>query len=165
MAGPELLALATVVSSGASIVQGVQASNAAKANARAYEADAVAAQQAAALAEQQSRRESERLLSTQRARYAAAGVTLEGSPLLVQVDSAKQAELEALTIRYGGNVEATANRNKAAFQRSNASAYRAAGLINAGQTLLAGANDGVFKLAPTGPSYPVTPAVKTGGAL
>ncbi|MEM7122067.1 MAG: hypothetical protein AAF563_12360 [Pseudomonadota bacterium] len=155
--GPELVLLAaTVVSAGAAVAQGVQASNAAKANAKALEADAIATQQSARLQEQQSRRQTARLLATQRARFGKAGVTLQGTPLLVQDETAAEGELEARIIRFGGNVDATSLRNSAAVQRSEASALRTGGFLNAGQTLLAGADAGAFgsrgrTTAPTGP--------------
>lgn len=138
MAGPELLLAASIVSAGASVAQGIQASNAAKANAKAFEADAVAAQQSARLKERQSRRETARLLATQRARFGKAGVTLQGSPLLVQDEAVAEGELEARIIRFGGNVDATSLRNKAAVQRSEASQLRTAGFLKAGQSLLTG---------------------------
>ena len=45
------------------------------------------------------------IIATQEARYSASGVTMEGSPLLVQMESLKESEEQLRRIREGGEVE------------------------------------------------------------
>lgn len=52
------------------------------------------------------RREARRVQGATRAAYGASGVTMEGSPLDVLEDSASQAELDALTLQYRGELRA-----------------------------------------------------------
>jgi len=52
-------------------------------------------------------KEHRRLLATQRARYGAAGMTLEGTPLLVQMESMRESEEELERIKAGGEAYAT----------------------------------------------------------
>ena len=51
-----------------------------------------------------------RILASQRALYGAAGVTMEGSPLLVQIESLKESEEELARIRQFGEYEASQQR-------------------------------------------------------
>src|SRR3989304_4722309 len=68
---------------------------------------AIAARQAAAVAAENARERHQRVLAAQRARLGAAGVmSTEGSPLIVQMESAEQAALEEARIRYAGQVQA-----------------------------------------------------------
>lgn len=75
-----------------------------------------------------------------RAAYGASGVSLEGSPLDVLENSAAEAELDALTIRYKGKVGAMGSESEAATQRARASNAKTEGYYNAGTALLGGAN-------------------------
>lgn len=75
----------------------------------AAEMEAVSTREAAFFEEQQSRRRSALLLGRQRARTAASGLAVtSGSPLLLELDSIRQAEIEALTIRRSGESVAEA---------------------------------------------------------
>lgn len=91
----------TVASIGASIAGGVQQQAAAKANAKA-------ATQAAAFDELRQRERAQKLLAQQRVGYAKGGVTLEGTPTEVLADTAADAEIDALAIRWGGASRAAA---------------------------------------------------------
>ena len=53
----------------------------------------------------QYRQKAEKTLAAQRAGWAKAGVTMEGTPLLVAVESMAEADIDALAIRYAGTVE------------------------------------------------------------
>lgn len=67
-----------------------------------------AAAQASKIAEQKAKDEEKRhrsIIATQEARYAASGVTMEGSPLLVKMESLKESEEQLRRIREGGKVE------------------------------------------------------------
>jgi hypothetical protein len=142
--GPEVLAVmtavSTVVSAGAQFMQGQSAARAASANAAMAEEEAQRARQTAAVEEQRNRDQSRRIISAQRAAYGASGVVSEeGSPLLALADSASEAELDALTIRYSGATQARRLQAQAASDRASASGARMQGLVGAGTTLLGGA--------------------------
>jgi hypothetical protein len=74
-------------------------------------------------------------------RQAASGVlTTEGSPLVVAMDSARQAERDQQLLRFGTDVRATGWAAEAELQGSAAKWYQKAGTLNAGVSLLAGAS-------------------------
>lgn len=99
-------------------------------NAAVAERDAVAQRQAAAAQEQIIRARAARMLSKQRALYAKAGVTMEGTPLAVLADQAQQAELDALTARYEGEIGAQRSQSQAAGLRaSGTNALRAGYMV------------------------------------
>jgi hypothetical protein len=109
-------------------------------NAEVMRANAQTAQTKAAYEESQYRDKARRVLSMQRLGYAKAGVDIgSGSPLDFYLDQVKQAEKEALAIRYGGDVEATSWLNKASGSEWGADQTRSAGLLTAGSTILKGA--------------------------
>ncbi len=82
--------------------------------------------------EQASRDRLRKLMGTQRAMYAKAGVNLSsGSPLLVLAETAAEGEKEALNIRYGGQEESN-------LQRFYGTQAKKAGTIGAASTLLTG---------------------------
>ena len=67
-----------------------------------------AAEQARKIAGQRADDEAKRhkaIIATQEARYAASGVTMEGSPLLVQMESLKESEEQLRRIREGGEYQ------------------------------------------------------------
>lgn len=86
-------------------------------NAQLAEREAVEAQEAAAYEEQKFRKGGERLKARQRARYAKAGVTFEGTPLDVMEQTASELEMDALMIRRGGQVGARRLTAEAQLQR------------------------------------------------
>lgn len=92
-----------------------------KANAQAAEQEAQNFEQTAAFQERQFRRSAELEAGKGRAIAAASGVRADtGSPLLAELDFAKQAELEAQNIRRTGVIQAGAKRYEAKLlNRSN----------------------------------------------
>ena len=111
-------------------------------NAAVAEQDAKAAKAKAEYDEKAHRENVRKILATQRALYGKSGVSMEGSPLLVMEDTQKQGELDALAIRYGGDVASARSRSEANVARMTGrnNAYAAkAGYIQAGSTLLSGA--------------------------
>ena len=80
-----------------------------------------------------------RLRATQRAKYAKAGVKMEGSPLEVLADTQAQADLDEMLIRYGGQVSAGAYERQGMFSRQAGRSAETSGYIKAGTSLLAGA--------------------------
>lgn len=96
----------------------------------------------AAKVEADNRRELyQRQMAAQRAAIGAAGVEPgEGSPLLVQVDSAEQAALDLARVRYAGQVQSTAYQSEENVQKFYARSNRQQGYIGAGASLLGGAS-------------------------
>lgn len=71
--------------------------------------DAETTRQNAAYEERNVRRKNALIISRQNAIFAAAGIDpMSGSPSVLQVDSAKEAEMEALAVRSGGSQESGA---------------------------------------------------------
>jgi hypothetical protein len=111
-------------------------------NAAVAEEDAKAAKAKAEYDEKAHRENVRKILATQRALYGKSGLSMEGSPLLVMEDTEKQGELDALAIRYGGDVASARSRSEANLARMTGrnNAYAAkGGYIQAGSTLLSGA--------------------------
>lgn len=136
--GTALIVFSTLFTAGSALYQGQQAKKQADYNASVAEADAAAAKQKAEYDEKMHRERVRRLLSSQRAAYGKSGVDLAGSPLLMLQDTAKEGELDALAIRYGGDVEASRNRSEANLLRMQGRAARTSGYLQAGGTLLSG---------------------------
>lgn len=101
--------------------------------------DAEAAKQTAEYEARQKRKETERLLSRQKALYGKAGVALEGSPLLMMEETAAEGELDALMIERTGKLYEQRYMSEAALSRMRGGATRRAGYYGAGSTLLTGA--------------------------
>jgi len=108
----------TAVAVDASIQQGKAAKSQAKAqaawnnyNAAIQEREALALETAGRDAELQIRRQTQRLQARQRAIIAAGGGEIgQGSPLMILAETAKEAEIEALTIRQNVFQKASAQR-------------------------------------------------------
>lgn len=99
----------SVVGTGAAVYGSMQAAKAqAGAEKSIKKQELRAAEQAKKIAAQKAEDEEKRhkaIIGTQEARYAASGVTMEGSPLLVQMESLKESEEQLRRIREGGEVE------------------------------------------------------------
>ena len=67
---------------------------------------AQAARNAAQVAEDNRRNQDRRIMAEQRALTGGSGLSTEGAPLFVMLDSAKEAELDAIRLRYGGSLQA-----------------------------------------------------------
>lgn len=81
-----------------------------------------------------------RQMAAQRAALGASGVDpSEGTPLLVQIDSAEQAALDLSRVRYQGEVRSTAYQSEANLQKFYARANLRQGYITAGASLMSGA--------------------------
>lgn len=86
-------------------------------NARLAEREAAEAQEAAAYEEKKFRKGGERLKARQRALYAKAGVTPEGTPEELAVFTARELEMDALMIRRGGQLGYQRYTAEAALER------------------------------------------------
>ena len=138
----EIAAIAGLAGAAVGAVSSV-ASGQAQANAAAFNAE-VAQQQAERerqIAEREAadfRRQQSRVLAASRARRAGAGITFQGSPLLVNESTAAEIELGVQNILVGGATRASRLRQQAALDRSRARSARVGGFLGAGSTLLTG---------------------------
>jgi len=118
---------------------------AAQTNATIARNNAQGAQRAANANEEASRRKSAYALSQQRAAIGQSGVAFEGSPLDVLGQSVGNAELDALNIRYQGQLQAANYLNQGMMSDAQAGAYQQsasnaedAGELGAATSLLSG---------------------------
>lgn len=126
---PFIMAGVTAVSAIAGFAQQRQAANAEQ---DAYNLQAANAQRQGQQEEQMSRDRLRKLLASQRALYAKAGVDLSsGSPLTVLTATAAEGGQEALRIRYGA-------QSQADVARYTGRQAKAAGYAKATTTLLSG---------------------------
>lgn len=143
---PPLLIVAAVaavaaagVAAAGQIQQGKAIKKASDFNARQAELEAQRAKEVAAFEEQRSREASRRFAGAQRASYARQGIELgEGSPLLALTETAEQAELDGLAIRYAGNAKAARSLAEASLQRFQGKQAVKASYFQAGATVLTG---------------------------
>ena len=109
---------------------------AAEYNARVAEMQAEAARRQGVLEQYKIKRAKRRMLGTQRALYAKAGLSLEGTPLEVLADTAAQYDLDLATSKYNTQIGVGRALYEASYQRyAGKQAYRA-GLMGMGKTLL-----------------------------
>jgi hypothetical protein len=145
MSGVEIL-MAVVALAGTAVSVAGQASAASQQRkmgeyqAKVAEKQAIETAQAAEFEAGKERENTRKLLSMQRARYANAGVTFEGSPLLVMEQTAADAELDAQAIVWGGGVRAGGYQSQAGMSLWEGNTLYQAGMIKAGSTLLTGAS-------------------------
>lgn len=139
-----LIALAATSAIGA-VDAGVTARRTAEFNARVAEEDARATRAAAAFEEERNRENVRRLISAQRAAIGASGTLPEGDPILVVADTAADAELDALAIRFSGSVQEARARSQAALARAEGRARQTASFFDAGSAILTGASGVEFK--------------------
>lgn len=150
---PFLLAGSAALSAIQAISSGEQAGQNADAQAAAASYNATVQRQQADQAfsvanaeEERQRRAGRAVLGQQRAAVAEAGGGFGGSAFDIMSDSAAAAELDALNIRYQGQLQARGHRAQAglsdyeaAMSRYNARQARIGGYIGAGAALLSGA--------------------------
>lgn len=115
-------------------------------NAKVAQRQAEAERQAAAFESTQQKRRAKTLLAKQRALIGAAGVEMEGSPLLVAEDTAAELAKEAVNIRLIGQRRVAAFKSRSILDISKASAAKTAAagfgraaVIGAGASILQGA--------------------------
>lgn len=151
MALKAALAIAgTVVSAASAIAQGNAQNAMAKYNAKLAERDAEARRRQASMDEELSRSRSSAIMSRQRAVMAAAGVdTSSGTPLAIAEQSAEDAEMDALAIRYGGAIGAQRFQEEANLSRMQGRSAKQAGMFRAGSTLLTGFGSTPFNFGTT----------------
>lgn len=152
-----MLAASAAVSAVGAIQQGMAASAQAQAASQAANYNAIIKQQQAAVErqqagarEEQSRRQSRQVLGQQQAALAQAGIGMGGSALDISDQSEFLAELDALTLRYEGDLKARgllASAEQSLYEGRAAIAAgenaRTASYISAGASLLSAA--GTYK--------------------
>lgn len=81
-----------------------------------------------------------RQMGAQRAAIGASGIEgSEGSPLLLEVDSAEQAALDLERVKYEGEIKSTAYQSEVNLQKFAAKTAVRQGYVSAGASLLSGA--------------------------
>lgn len=102
--------------------------------------EATARRDAASIEAENLRDRQRAVMAAQRAGIGASGVLpSEGTPLLVQTDSAEKAALNEARVRYSGEVGARFAESEAILEGYKARTARRMGYINAGASLLRGA--------------------------
>lgn len=130
---------------------------------RVAENQAQAARDAAAVAERQSRERTDRIRALARVRAEGSGVVSgEGSPLLVLLENARQAELDAQLTRYGGEVQGGFAESEARLQTFKGQVARRSANIGAGATLLSGVASGA-SIGASGYAKKPTTTTSSGG--
>lgn len=142
MADPVTMMVAAVAAQAVGkVIEGNAQNNAAKANAGIADENARIAQQQAGSREDQQRRQSRYTLGAQAAATAEAGVDAgSGSAARSIGESAANAELDALNIRYEGLMHAHGFAREAALERARGKQARNAGYLGAATSILSGAS-------------------------
>ena len=133
--------VAAWIGAGTAVASGVQESNNAEAEADLAEANAKAAAEQASAAEEVQRRRNRSILARQRAAIAESGIGFGGSAEKLQQDSAVQAELDALNVRYEGRLRGIGFRTDASFARTRSGNAMAGSMLSASSQLLGGMSD------------------------
>lgn len=123
-----------VLQAAGGIYQGFQAKSTADYNAAVAKQEAKTTNVLTDIAIARHRRSAKKLQSAQIARYGAAGITLEGSPILVLADSAADAELDEALIKFEGKSKVSALRREATLQKMRGKSAVIGAFISAGQT-------------------------------
>ena len=156
-AGAIAAILGSAISAYSAIRQGQQAEAVGRYNARVAEQQATSARQAAAADAETKRRQLDRILGSQRARYGASGVIAsEGSPLLVMMQSEEEAALDVARIRAGGAAQAYGLESEANLQRFGGRQARRQSYLSASGTFLQGLGSaaGTYGKRSTGTTVP-----------
>lgn len=123
----------SVLGSVGSMLSGISQANAQAEGARA---EAKSIEEQAAFQEGQSRRQSRMLIGKQIAAGAASGVDItSGSPLFMELDSVRQAELDALNIRHQGALGSASKRFEARMAKARIPGIIMGGISQAGGSL------------------------------
>lgn len=127
---------AAALSAVSAIQQGRASQQAANYQATVAQQQGEQARQVAAQQEEDYRRQQSRLMGAQRAAVGGSGATMSGTPLLSSEDMAGEAELQALRIRYGGDVQTARATQEAELLRYQGKQAKKQGYMRAGASLL-----------------------------
>jgi hypothetical protein len=140
-----MAAVGGIVNAAGNLRAGESAAQANEYNAEIAGQNAILARQQAKEEERRARIQGRKQLGAARAAIGASGVTAEGSPLDVLEESARNAELDALTIRHAGEVKAVGFENQKNIYLYQAKESRAAGRISAAGSLLGAGSSAIAK--------------------
>ena len=149
-------ALALGLQTAGPVMQGFQASKAEEFNASLMRANAQAIRHAADIDIYRQRKRAKSLHSTQKAKYAKAGVTLEGSPMEVMIDSAAEAELDMAITDYNAKVKMAQAESAAEQYEKSAKMYKMRGIMGGLNTLLTAGGMDLLKTKETKQNYATT---------
>lgn len=139
-----LAAASTAVSTASKVAEAKQAAEQAETEAEFIEFEGAAA-------ERKSRQESGRAQASARAQIGASGAGLEGSPIEILAENARQAELEALNIRYTTQAQVAARKQEAKFAKKTILPTIIGGILSfGGQAASMGAKTGIGTKTGTG---------------
>jgi hypothetical protein len=128
------------VSAIGSISAGKAAQDAAEYNAKVAEQQAAQERDAAQAEASDYRRSERRGQASSRVARLASGVTMAGSPLLVDEAMAREIALGSARTGYAGSVNANRYENEAELERMSGDAAASASYFRAGTSLLSGAS-------------------------
>lgn len=128
-------ALGGAVSAAGSVMQAGSQGEMAEYNAKVAQNQALAARQKAEFDEQRQRQQARMFAGRQRTSLSQAGGELLDAGDVLSM-TAEEAEIDALAIRYGGNVAAQAARQKGAIAKAQGKQAQTASYAQAGKTLL-----------------------------
>lgn len=136
-----MIIAATAVKAIGAIQQGSAAKAAGDYNASMLEQSAAVERQQTAAREDAKRRETRMVLGSQRAAFAQSGGGLGGSAADVMQQSAINAELDALTLRYEGDLRARGMQADATSERFAGKQAQRQGYFSAAGSILSGAGE------------------------
>ena len=136
-----LMIASTAMNAIGAIQQGNAARASAEYNAKILEQNAVVERQQASAREEAQRRQSRQVLGQQRAAFAQSGGGMGGSAADVMEQSGIMAELDALTLRYEGDLRARGMEVSASQERFAGKQAQRQGYFAAAGSILAGAGD------------------------
>lgn len=146
-----------VISAVSAMSKANQEKQAAKYNEKVANQQAVSAQQEAAANADKQRRAASKTIGSMQASYAASGVTLEGSPLEILEQSARNAKLDELNILWSGETRAQGYRATANLENARASNAMTSGYLSAAGSLFSASS----KFADSGSSTSAGSSVDT----
>lgn len=152
--GSTLAGVATAATAVGSIYQGYAASNAMKGQAQQADLNARLTRQQTNATEEAQRRQNALQMGEVRANAVQSGFIADsGSLAALQTKTAAEMELDALTGRYRGELEAIGLQNDARQLRANASTARTSGWLNAAGTVFSSAMryGGATRIGPPAP--------------
>lgn len=132
--------IGAVVGAAGSVMSGMMAAQASQQQAQAYERQAALERQQAAYNADQQQHKAIKLLSSQRAAFLGAGVSLAGTPTDVIVDTTQQTDLDVQAIKYNGEIKAQNFEMQARALRTKAEGQQIGGFFGALSPLIKGAS-------------------------
>ena len=136
-------AIGTGVSVVGSVMQGKREAEAAKAQAKLSSFQADAEIKRGDREEEVMRQEAARLVGQQRAAYAAAGVRLTGSPLLVMAQTIQDSEKDISLLQEETDARALSYRMQSRIFEDTATSAKTSSYFKAGSTILTGIGSGI----------------------